>query len=619
MGHKILIAGLQEAGKTAIKRVFFLKQQAIDVNDLKATIDYERMSVRVNNVPLTVVDLGGQRIFIRRFLNSFSPFIFNSVKILIFVIDVSVKSTRNNSVQYFAAAYEKLKEYSPNAEIYVFLHKNDLIRSSPNYESIHAQIKEQFQVECDQKLKFFRTTIFDEPSIINAFGRIFELSIPKAARSKLVDEKEITSGEEFSAKFAVEQFKPEDEQTCPFCNIQLFQTPTGYECNICGYIPKKRPIIADDEPIKPKVTVDDLKAKLSSAIMPQTTNMQTPTEQISNENSALNDIKKTISIGTLEANFDVNIPKILDLSFNRDETEKKLTSDQKKFLNYCYNIKIPIEVIRFILNEFIIKYNPKNLKTSDQNLLHAISFFKFGGVRDEEFVKFLFLHEYSPNMSIQDILWNNFPFPFKEKILVEQEEIDLDSQKLDDDALSLSFKENIGAKFHFNEFNLDIIFLKGKHKLGQITIPFDITPRDLKYMLVFELKFPIEKNLQGFVEESTQKLLSEIKEKRQTPIVEPEAPIVVIESNDGKTSDNYLLSDVKNIFYKIATHGSDFEIKFTKDAHDFGKITGPSSISASGLYQLVKDKTLIPTLLEEDELMFSTLEMFNKFSQFVSN
>ncbi|MHA2103468.1 MAG: hypothetical protein ACW981_08555 [Candidatus Hodarchaeales archaeon] len=28
LGHKILIAGLQEAGKTAIKRVFFLKQQA---------------------------------------------------------------------------------------------------------------------------------------------------------------------------------------------------------------------------------------------------------------------------------------------------------------------------------------------------------------------------------------------------------------------------------------------------------------------------------------------------------------------------------------------------------------------------------------------------------------
>ena len=112
MGQKILIAGLQEAGKTAIKRIFFLRQQAIDVGGLKATIDYERLAVRINNVPITVVDLGGQRIFIRRFLSSFSPFIFNSVKVFIFVIDVSMKSTRNNAVQYFISAVEKLKEFS---------------------------------------------------------------------------------------------------------------------------------------------------------------------------------------------------------------------------------------------------------------------------------------------------------------------------------------------------------------------------------------------------------------------------------------------------------------------------------------------------------------------------
>ena len=191
MGHKILIAGLQEAGKTAIKRVFFLRQQAIDQSGLKATLDYERMAVRVNNVPINVVDLGGQRIFIRRFLSTFSPFIFNSVKIFIFVIDVSIKATRNNAVQYFVGALEKLKEFSPNAEIFVFLHKNDLIRSSPNYESIHLQIKEQFQIECEKKIKFFRTTIFDEQSVINAFGRIFELTIPQAARSPLVDGRNI--------------------------------------------------------------------------------------------------------------------------------------------------------------------------------------------------------------------------------------------------------------------------------------------------------------------------------------------------------------------------------------------------------------------------------------------
>ena len=320
MGHKILIAGLQEAGKTAIKRVFFLRQQAVDVNGLKATIDYERMAVRINNVPITVVDLGGQRIFIRRFLSTFSPFIFNSVKIFIFVIDVSVKATRNNSVQYFISALEKLKEFSPNAEIYVFLHKNDLIRSSPNYESIHAQIKEQFQVECERKLKFFRTTIFDEKSIINAFGRIFELSIPNAAKSKLVDGLAIESGEEYSDKFAVEQFKDLAENLCPFCNITLFKTANGYECNICGFKPRSKSKFIDAEEIKPKISVDDLKAKLNAV-------------KISSDNTAIDTIDK-IPASVLngsdinkdlrllgESNLGENIPKILDLSFNRDEME----------------------------------------------------------------------------------------------------------------------------------------------------------------------------------------------------------------------------------------------------------------------------------------------------------
>ncbi|MHA2104247.1 MAG: ADP-ribosylation factor-like protein, partial [Candidatus Hodarchaeales archaeon] len=65
LGHKILIAGLAEAGKTATKRIFFLKQQAKDVDKLAATVNYERMSVVINNVPITIVDLGGQKVFLK--------------------------------------------------------------------------------------------------------------------------------------------------------------------------------------------------------------------------------------------------------------------------------------------------------------------------------------------------------------------------------------------------------------------------------------------------------------------------------------------------------------------------------------------------------------------------
>lgn len=609
MGQKILIAGLQEAGKTAIKRIFFLRQQAVDVNSLKATLDYERMQVRINNVPITVVDLGGQRIFIRRFLSTFSPFIFNSVKIMIFVIDVSIKSTRNNAVQYFVSALEKLKEYSPDCEIYVFLHKNDLIRNSPNYESIHAQIKEQFQVESDKKIKFFRTTIFDEQSVINAFGRIFELTIPQAAKSPLVDGKAIESGEEYSDKFAVEQFKTEEEEICPFCNIKLFKTDSGYECNICGYTPREKQKRIEAESFKPKVTVEDLKKKLTSAKI--SSYNQPISQEISlNETESQPQVQETTPL--YESDLDKNIPQILNLSFNREEVEKKLTLEHKQFLNLCFNYKVPTELLRFMLNEYIVKHTPRSLSVKNQNILQAISYYKFGYIKDNELMKFLYLSEYYKNLSVEDSLWNNFPDPFKESAI---KTVDLEKEALDKELLLLSFKENIGAKVAYKEYNSEITFYKGKHKLGVINIPLDITDKELKYMLVFELKFPVESNLQGFVQETTDKLLKEIRSNRQPTKVE-EKPIVASKtSNETKVSNVYRLIENKELYYKITIRGEEFQVDFFKEDREFGIIKGPTTLSAPGMFELVKNETLIATLINDDDLMFSVLELYNKFSQ----
>ncbi len=173
-----------------------MKQSTDDVNSLSATINYERLAVTVKKTPITIVDLGGQKVFLKRFLNAFSPFVFSNVKIFIFLIDVSNKSTRNNSLQYFSASIEKLRTYSPEADVFVFLHKNDLVISSPNYESIHEQLKEAFQLEYKALLRFFRTTIYTPETVIDAFGRIFELIIPELAESEFVDGRRIGEIEE---------------------------------------------------------------------------------------------------------------------------------------------------------------------------------------------------------------------------------------------------------------------------------------------------------------------------------------------------------------------------------------------------------------------------------------
>jgi hypothetical protein len=200
LGHKILIAGLSEAGKTAVKRIFFLKQSTEDVNQLSATLNYERLSVTIKDTPITIVDLGGQKVFLKRFLSAFSPFVFSNVKIFIFLIDVANKTTRNNAHQYFTACLEKLRTYSPEAEVFMFLHKNDLIRSSPNYDTIHELLKESFQLEYDSPLRFFRTTIYKPETVIDAFGRIFELAIPSIKESDFVEGRTIGELEEYHTK-----------------------------------------------------------------------------------------------------------------------------------------------------------------------------------------------------------------------------------------------------------------------------------------------------------------------------------------------------------------------------------------------------------------------------------
>ena len=301
------------------------------------------------------------------------------------------------------------------------------------------------------------------------------------------------------------------------------------------------------------------------------------------------------------------------MSFNREEIEKKLTLNHKKFLNVCINLKLPNELIRFILNEFIAKYNPRKLDGKNSNILQALSYLK---LNDKDFMKFLFLTEYYQDLSVEESLWNNFPYPFKESFSVETQE-SLENQDLDSDALSLSYKEKIGAKIHNMDYNAEIIFYKGKRRLGSINIPYDITPKDLKYMLVFELQFPIEKNLQGFVEEATDKLLTELKASRQIPKQEEVIVPVKTEIAENRESEAVKLTENRDIYYKISYNKPTFIISFSKENRDFGKITGPDTISAPGMFQLVKNETMIPTMIDEDELMFVVLEMYNKYSQFI--
>ncbi|MHA2366172.1 MAG: ADP-ribosylation factor-like protein [Candidatus Hodarchaeales archaeon] len=706
LGQKVLIAGLQEAGKTAIKRIFFLRQRAVDVDNLKATIDYERMAVKISGVPITVVDLGGQRIFIKRFLSSFGPFIFNNVKIFIFVIDVSVKSTRNNSIQYFSNCVQRLQEYSKDVGIYVFLHKNDLVKQLPNYESIHEQLKEQFQYECPNKIRFFRTTIFEHLSVINAFGRIFELSIPSIAKSKFVDNQIIGKGEEYADKFAVLDSKGE---LCPNCKINLFDTEEGLRCNICDYfLDIKKVEIHESTQETQELSVKSLENQLNKIIIPETKTVnetqfdeekvvsmdtlqnqldsiikndqdtadslqsdadidiydeltlnaflpdnksklinqkdkkpihieekeiedpETITEELDLvEKGELNDVSeildavkvKAIESGVIKEEelkpVDVRDEQQTELKpmheFSAEEIQKIEEMNLKDIVKLILDTGISVGLIRIVVFNFMKDIELSKIHLVKNKLLEITSAYVNGLIKEEEIINILNIANELPYLTFEELIWSNYPKVISQNIKKKEKE-DLSKKSLKEDLLVLSPSENIGVQILIHEYQFELIFYQGEKKIDQKFLSFDIKETDLKYLFVFELDLPIKGDLKQFTQESTKLIMGYLKNLKTDQIVESKTKVIVkIETELTK------LIETEDIFYKIIIEDSSFNLQFYKNEREFGKVEGELKITASKLYDKIRQQTLVPSLVDDDDLMFAVLEIFKQIDEIRSS
>jgi len=178
LGKKVLLCGLSEAGKTAIRSVVFGGKEAIEVRNLGATLNYVRQFISLGDRQVTLMDLGGQRIFLDRFISKFSPFVFHNVATLLFVVDTFDSQRFDSSNHYFKAALDRLNKYSPNALTFILLHKMDLIVDDPNKDKLLEYLRTLFQQDIDQELTFYETTIYNE-TIKEALHEVLEISFPE--------------------------------------------------------------------------------------------------------------------------------------------------------------------------------------------------------------------------------------------------------------------------------------------------------------------------------------------------------------------------------------------------------------------------------------------------------
>lgn len=168
---KVLILGLARSGKSTIIRV--VTEGIIPSKDesYHATIDYERKQKVIAGTELTIFDLGGQTAFLDRFTGELSEFIFSGVKTLVFVVDSIEIKDISRAKYYLDLSLKKIDQFSPEASIFIFQHKNDLIPKKLK-EEVNKTIKEYISTGVSRQMKFHSTSVFSD-SIFRAMGDVY--------------------------------------------------------------------------------------------------------------------------------------------------------------------------------------------------------------------------------------------------------------------------------------------------------------------------------------------------------------------------------------------------------------------------------------------------------------
>ncbi|MFX0084745.1 MAG: ADP-ribosylation factor-like protein [Candidatus Hodarchaeota archaeon] len=171
--RKIILLGLSQAGKTSIRDVVFGGKSPEETQNYAATLNYERQIEQVADEAVTVMDLGGQEVFLKRFLSSMSSFIFSNVAVLVFICDISTPDKFPQSLKAFVEGVTRLEEMSDvQPAIYVLLHKTDLMPDLTQRAERMELLMELFQdAAANKNITFLQTSIYDN-SIHEAFKRI---------------------------------------------------------------------------------------------------------------------------------------------------------------------------------------------------------------------------------------------------------------------------------------------------------------------------------------------------------------------------------------------------------------------------------------------------------------
>ena len=164
-GQKIIVVGLDNAGKTAILTKFGGRLGISDLASIKPTKGVDRKYIKTSTLDLFIWDFGGQEMLRKKYFKNPEKY-FLQIDLLIYVVDVQNSERFDQSFDYFNDILDMLITLEENPYILIFIHKYDPdLRNDPtvllNAEFLKDNLKELFEgMNYDFDYEIYLTSIY---------------------------------------------------------------------------------------------------------------------------------------------------------------------------------------------------------------------------------------------------------------------------------------------------------------------------------------------------------------------------------------------------------------------------------------------------------------------------
>jgi Ras-related GTP-binding protein A/B len=188
---KINLLGLSNAGKTTLIRHILEGKEFEELENLPPTEGINTNEYRYRRlVEISVFDCGGQEQFLEGYFSeTMERTVFSNVRVFFWVIDVSDINRLEESRSWFKKAFESLKQFSPDAKIYVLANKYDKKDKIPKNE-----LKEFFTEQGPLADVTFHTTSVKSKTARTIICRILNALIEKTETLRIKNLQKITDG-----------------------------------------------------------------------------------------------------------------------------------------------------------------------------------------------------------------------------------------------------------------------------------------------------------------------------------------------------------------------------------------------------------------------------------------